>query len=296
MKIKFIKTNHLYPILFVCLSLFSGNSFALGSLGHKLVCQLSYQHLALEKQQTVDALLEQLPQKHKVAINRYNKLLKNEKITFATACTWADAIKKHDDYKQFKTWHYVNMPRNTNAINSNTCEKDCLPQAIIYHTNKLNKAKNNWEKSQALMFLGHWLGDIHQPLHVSFGSDLGGNRTKVSSPDGKCTNLHWVWDSCLLYRDKNNEQEWLRLLNKQWPQTSSPQLNGKLPVWQWANESFNLVRRPDLGYCIQKGTECVIKKEELELTDEYYKKFSAILQQRIILAAKRLTQLLEQTL
>ncbi|NQY63308.1 MAG: hypothetical protein HRT38_06170 [Alteromonadaceae bacterium] len=45
MNIKFINTTYLYPIIFVCLSLFSGESFALGSLGHKLTCQLSYEHL-----------------------------------------------------------------------------------------------------------------------------------------------------------------------------------------------------------------------------------------------------------
>ena len=241
-------------------------------------------------------MLKQLPQKHKRTINRYNKLSKNEKITFATACTWADAIKREDDYKKFKVWHYVNIPRNSDLMSNNSCLTDCLPQAILFHKNKLSKGKNSWEKSQALMFLGHWLGDIHQPLHVGFASDLGGNATKVSSPDGKCSNLHWVWDSCLLYREKYSDKQWLSLLNKKWQQTPSSQFSENPPVWKWANESFNLVRRSDVGYCLQQGNKCVIKEGELELTDEYYKKFSAILQQQIVLAAKRLTLLLEQTL
>jgi hypothetical protein len=30
-------------------------------------------------------------------------------------------------------------------------------------------------KLEALKFLGHWVGDVHQPLHVSLEDDRGGN-------------------------------------------------------------------------------------------------------------------------
>ena len=49
----------------------------------------------------------------------------------------------------------------------------------------------------ALKFLGHWVGDIHQPLHVSFKDDRGGNNITVS---GQCLGkkLHLAWDNCLV--------------------------------------------------------------------------------------------------
>src|SRR5262245_45147476 len=48
----------------------------------------------------------------------------------------------------------------------------------------------------ALKFLGHFTGDIHQPLHMSFEGDLGGNQVNVS---GLCSrNLHSAWDTCLV--------------------------------------------------------------------------------------------------
>jgi hypothetical protein len=48
----------------------------------------------------------------------------------------------------------------------------------------------------ALKSLGHWVGDIHQPLHVSFLDDRGGNTIRTS---GQCPgNLHAVWDNCLV--------------------------------------------------------------------------------------------------
>ena len=48
----------------------------------------------------------------------------------------------------------------------------------------------------ALKFLGHWVGDIHQPLHVPFEDDRGGNNITVS---GECSGkLHSTWDTCLV--------------------------------------------------------------------------------------------------
>lgn len=49
---------------------------------------------------------------------------------------------------------------------------------------------------EALEFLGHWVGDIHPPLHVSFEDDRGGNR--VAAQGTSCENLHAVWDRCLV--------------------------------------------------------------------------------------------------
>ncbi|CAI7756176.1 unnamed protein product, partial [Closterium sp. NIES-54] len=51
--------------------------------------------------------------------------------------------------------------------------------------------------TEALMFLAHFAGDIHQPLHVGFTSDLGGNRVHVTWFKRK-TNLHAVWDSFII--------------------------------------------------------------------------------------------------
>lgn len=55
-----------------------------------------------------------------------------------------------------------------------------------------------------LMALSHWIGDIHQPLHISFADGRGGNGIDVKLR-GKCgtlgdrpDNLHAVWGKCLL--------------------------------------------------------------------------------------------------
>src|SRR5260370_36089555 len=54
------------------------------------------------------------------------------------------------------------------------------------------------KKLGSLKFLGHWVGDIHQPLHVSFEDDRGGNNVLVT---GECgSNLQSAWDTCLVLK------------------------------------------------------------------------------------------------
>ena len=48
----------------------------------------------------------------------------------------------------------------------------------------------------ALKFLGHFVGDVHQPMHVSFQDDRGGNSVDTTGVCG--SNLHSAWDTCLL--------------------------------------------------------------------------------------------------
>jgi hypothetical protein len=56
----------------------------------------------------------------------------------------------------------------------------------------------------ALLFLAHFVGDVHQPLHVGFAEDLGGNTINVkwTNANGSTSpsNLHKVWDSDILHR------------------------------------------------------------------------------------------------
>lgn len=49
---------------------------------------------------------------------------------------------------------------------------------------------------EALKFLIHFVGDMHQPLHLT-GRDRGGNGVKVTF-DGRNKNLHSVWDTSLI--------------------------------------------------------------------------------------------------
>jgi organic hydroperoxide reductase OsmC/OhrA len=47
------------------------------------------------------------------------------------------------------------------------------------------------------------VGDVHQPLHVSFEDDRGGNNISVG---GECRgSLHAAWDTCLVSKAVGSE-------------------------------------------------------------------------------------------
>jgi hypothetical protein len=61
-----------------------------------------------------------------------------------------------------------------------------------------SNSANPAQKLASLKFFGHWVGDIHQPLHISFKDDRGGNNITVV---GECQGeLHAAWDSCLVVK------------------------------------------------------------------------------------------------
>ncbi|PWA79333.1 endonuclease 4 [Artemisia annua] len=87
-----------------------------------------------------------------------------------------------------------------NASNSVTnCKRHC--QSVInflhYMKNENSQSQITDNLTEALMFLSHYIGDVHQPLHVSFTTDEGGNTITVRWYKRK-TNLHHVWDSDII--------------------------------------------------------------------------------------------------
>lgn len=302
-----IQLNSLLILTLAMLALFSTPSFALGKLGHQLTCQLAFEQLTPASQQKLTHLLNTMPKAELKALNKYNYRNADEANTFAKACTWADAIKREPEFERFKSWHYINVDRDKLTINKQSCNKDCVTQAVTYHQQQLKTSTSDKEKLQALMFLGHWLGDIHQPLHVSFASDFGGNKTKVKSTDGKCTNLHWLWDQCLLTRQittKDHQARYDFLHQKLTQLLDENKANGNIARWQkddvytWASESIVIARQPEFGYCtITKNNVCRVNSPQPHpLIENYQEHYTPVINQQVIKAASRLAYRLEQAL
>ena len=76
------------------------------------------------------------------------------------------------------------MPRSLQSINTTGCHgvPKCLFTAITVDREVLRTSTDDQAKLASLKYLGHWVGDIHQPLHVSFADDRGGNFIRESGP------------------------------------------------------------------------------------------------------------------
>ena len=88
------------------------------------------------------------------------------------------------------------------GLRSETCPgaSACVVTAIKKDLGVLSSTSaSQAQKLASLKFLGHWVGDIHQPLHVSFEDDRGGSNVLVTGECGN-SNLHSAWDTCLVLK------------------------------------------------------------------------------------------------
>jgi hypothetical protein len=125
--------------------------------------------------------------------------------TIEEASVWADCIKKLGPrFKYASAWHYQDVDICAPFDLKPPCKDDNCVSAQIERDMKLLKDKRTPERDrvQALVFLIHFVGDLHQPLHAGERHDQGGNKVKATY--GIYTtdrlNLHSVWDGLLAER------------------------------------------------------------------------------------------------
>ncbi|MCA1928302.1 S1/P1 nuclease [Rheinheimera sp.] len=251
--------------LVLALALFCSPVFAFGELGHQMVCSMAYQLLSPASQQKVQQLMQLHEQKD-----------------FTKACSWPDQIRSLPEYQHSKVWHYVNIQRTDAKVTMQHCPAEgCVLSAIEQQRQKLTPFAPSKQQLEALLFVGHFIADLHQPLHAGYADDLGGNKTAVYF-EGEPSNLHAVWDSRILeaasYQNATKQQALYQALlqkQKQWQQVS---------VLDWANESVLLVKLIYQGY-----------KPGMLIDQTYQQQHLPELEQRLQQAAVRLALVLEQS-
>ncbi|XP_071689650.1 endonuclease 4-like [Rutidosis leptorrhynchoides] len=177
---------------FAVLLLLIPGSLGWGKEGHYATCKIAQLFLSEEALKVVKELLPETAEGD-----------------LASYCSWADNIKWMNKWRWTSELHYVDTPDF--RCNYNYCRdchdssgvKDrCVTGAIYNYTEQLvtynaSNSASQYNLTEALMFLSHYIGDVHQPLHVSFTSDEGGNTITVRWYKRK-TNLHHVWDSDII--------------------------------------------------------------------------------------------------
>jgi hypothetical protein len=128
------------------------------------------------------------------------------------ASLWADQVR--GSRRDTGALHFVNIPLDATAYDPATqCPEGRCIIAAIEHDRAIlaDEATPLPERAEALRFLLHLVGDLHQPLHVSDNDDRGGNQTEVSLFD-RVTNLHKVWDGELIERAGLDEEAYFARL------------------------------------------------------------------------------------
>jgi len=117
--------------------------------------------------------------------------------------SWADAVR--DARPETAPWHYVDIPlksksyrqsrdchydKDNNRVQELTCVVVILPKWVA---TLADKTKPDPERLEALKWIVHFAGDVHQPLHAEDNKDRGGNAVHVTY-FGEEKNLHSIWD------------------------------------------------------------------------------------------------------
>jgi hypothetical protein len=178
-------------VTFCCIALLPLQVSAFGFAGHQLTATLATHFLS------------------PTTLTKTKSILAGRSLSDVAA--WADTIKRRPEYRFTSRLHYVNPKDNE----PDTCTYDvardcpdgdqCLIGALFNYTSRLSM---DLSAEESLKFLIHYMGDLHQPLHVS-GRERGGNSASARF-FGVKTNLHSMWDTLILTRrvDKDFGGSW----------------------------------------------------------------------------------------
>lgn len=245
-------------LLVVILLGVSASAFAWGPVGHRAVGQIAEERLSPKARQAVRGLLGDE--------------------SLAEASLWADQIRSEARWRVSSPWHYVNIP-DGQAYDRGRRDRDGdVIEALERFVAVLRyEGSSREDKLVALRFIAHFVGDLHQPLHVGRASDRGGNDIRISW-FGKASNLHRVWDSEVISRRRLTPESLAQALRSR-PTDEAEAWRRDSPM-TWADESMAL--RP-LVYDMP-GTG---------LGRAYLRAAAPVVEERLLQAGVRLAALLD---
>ncbi len=266
--------------------LFTVEAFAWGPTGHRAVGEIATKFL----EPSIRLKLQ--------------TLLKGDSL--ARVANWPDEIKSEPQtYSSTYNWHYTDWADDAHD-HDETASSGKLIGSINEQLKVLKDPTSPDDKKVfAIKFIVHLVGDLHMPLHVGNGTDIGGNACKVIF-QGKATNLHALWDEGMIDFTKLSFTELTHFIS-QGKNVSQVQAWRKGDVIDWARESKelrsqiypdNVVASPapqsSRTYC--RMDTPVLESEMPRLSYEYSYKFVPVVEQRLFQAGLRLAMLLNQNM
>lgn len=231
-------------------------AFSWGTTGHRVVAEIAQDHLTRHARKELKELIG--------------------RETLADWANWPDFIKSDTTHQWDATfkWHYVNLPGNLDKEQFMAALQNLKGENLYSQIKALSvqlaDEKQPLEKRQvALRFLIHFVGDLHQPLHVGREEDQGGNKINVTWFD-KPTNLHSVWDNALVDQQQYSYTEYARVLDIASKENQEQWESGSLEDWfydsyQVANKVYATVPADGkLGYRYNYIFKDVLDKQLLK--------------------------------
>jgi hypothetical protein len=207
---------------------------AWGPVGHEAVAYIAEDRLTPAAKAKVDAIL-------------------GPDLDLADVANWADQVRV-TSRPETEGWHFIDIPdRQMGVLESDEptfCAQDnCVVNQIALDLGQLrDEHASAAKKFEALKFLVHFVGDIHQPLHCADDSDRGGNEKIVRfaapgtrSRNGTKIKLHALWDHLIELRTAEVSRDLATELEQAFDDSDVEAWQGGTPA-DWAWESFEIAR------------------------------------------------------
>ncbi|HEY2118680.1 MAG TPA: S1/P1 nuclease [Candidatus Acidoferrum sp.] len=294
---------------------------AWGCKGHYVSALIAEKHLSPHARAMVAQILEAGPIDPK--LSRYCKEAVVD--AFADSSTWADDERSIN--AATAGWHFMDIPRGVSSGNiaqycpdSTGCVTKATADQLALLRNPNTPAP---ARADALRYLIHFVGDIHQPLHTTSNNDRGGNCVPIdffghapvetdAQKESFQPNLHSIWDTDLIaqFAGDRTAQQIADDLDSQFKQ--------QIPAWQsasldpnsWAWEGHEVAERAVYGFlpnkiAIEKPRDIsscadddhiamrMLNLNE-KLADDYQKAATPVVQEQLAKAGIRLAAILNQ--
>lgn len=266
-----------FVVIIVLVALVAPAARAFGQEGHSIVAEIAHRRLSAAATQQVRELL-------------------GPNVSLASIASWADDVRAARP--ETTNWHFVDIPlAERGYVAQRDCRVraargDCVVGAIERSLAVLRERDApKPQRVEALMFVVHFVADLHQPLHA-IQDDRGGNafpvRFYADPARGRVieTNLHQVWDFALIRSQVWDWGAYVTRLEEGWLRRADVAVLRAGSIADWANESHDIAAR-HLFAGIERGAT---------LGDDYIRRAAPLLDRQLGAAGIRLAALLNDAL
>lgn len=266
--------------------------------GHQVVARIAADHLTPAARTRIARLLE-VPDTPAAVAD-----------ALAKASTWADETKNETKTGE---WHYIDLTLQDHKSDiPERCKDDnCAPARIRLFAAQLasHKSDSRWSDADALRFVVHFVGDIHQPLHTIDDADLGGNCELLDPPVDKVRNLHALWDGEIVNAIDPNDKSLAATLENAietlTPARQQELARGNQDDWVWEShelaetdiyQRLHIPTEPVEFPATCKDAPLAIQDLRLHIDTAYIDEMKPVVRDQLEKAGLRLAKLLNETL
>jgi len=158
-----------------------------------IVAQIAYGRLNSRAKAEVDKL---------IALRIDPAAITEKSLDFVNAAHWPDDLRPDPAFANTLPLHFVDFPfaPDQTKLPADLPEAQNIITALNKYVDVLKSSSDDQQRAQALRFIIHFVGDIHQPLHCASRvsadlpkGDKGGNDFPIVLK-GQTVKLHSYWD------------------------------------------------------------------------------------------------------